>query len=165
MRRSSHSSGRWRIVARSTEQLARILDVSATAVAKAEDAGRIRRDPDGVWDVLHVVNDWRDGVHRYLQRDPSAWVDPDVELDTTMLIRKARYTGARVEFQCEAETAWHPIPDPVQRVNRRETFDVDRNIADRLGVSELNGLVPSAGFSLHVPEMTAPLAAKLVGVT
>ena len=38
--------------------------------------------------------------------------------------------------------AWQEIPDPVQRVNRGETFDVEGNIVDWLSVSELNALAP-----------------------
>jgi len=152
-------------MARSNEQLARILDVSATAVAKAEESGRITREPSGEWSVLDVVRQWREGVHRYLQRDPSPWTDPNAELDLTMLTRRARYAGARVEFQCESEKAWHVVPDPVQRVNRGETFDVEGDIVDWLSVGELNGLAPGAGYWLDVPEMTAPIVAKLAGVT
>jgi hypothetical protein len=159
------SRGQWRIVARSTEQLARILDVSATAITKAEDARRITREPDGTWDVLNVVNAWRDGVHRYLQRDPSPWIDPAVELNTTMLIRKSRYAGARVEFQCEGDTEWQEVPDPVQRVYRGDPLDPDRSIVESFLVGELNGLVPMAGYWVDVPEMVAPIVATLAGVS
>jgi hypothetical protein len=159
------SRGQWRIVARSTEQLARILDVSAAAVTKAEDAGRIAREPDGTWDVLNVVNAWRDSVHRYLQRDPSPWIDPAVELNTTMLVRKSRYAGARVEFQCEGDTAWREVPDPVQRLHRGDPLDPDRSIVESFAVGELNGLVPMAGYWVGVPEMVAPIVAKLAGVS
>jgi hypothetical protein len=159
------SRGQWRIVARSTEQLARILDVSATAISKAADAGRIARQPDGTWDVLDVVNAWRSGVRRYLQRDPSPWIDPAVELNTTMLVRKSRYAGARVEFQCEGDTEWHEVPDPVQRLYRGDPLDPDRSIVEAFAVGELNGLVPMAGYWVDVPEMVAPIVAKLAGVS
>ena len=159
------SRGRWRIVARSNEQLARILDVSATAVAKAEESGRIAREPGGEWSVLDVVRQWRDGVHQYLQRDPPPWIDPQCEPDWNMLTRKARYAGARVEVQCEGDDAWLEIPDPVQRVNRGESFDVDDSIVDWLSVGELNALAPGAGYWLSVPEITAPIVAKLTGVS
>ena len=159
------SRGRWRIVARSNEQLARILDVSATAVAKAEESGRIAREPGGEWSVLDVVRQWRDGVHQYLQRDPPPWIDPQCEPDWNMLTRKARYAGARVEVQCEGDDAWQEIPDPVQRVNRGESFDVDDSIVDWLSVGELNALAPGAGYWLSVPEITAPIVAKLTGVS
>jgi hypothetical protein len=159
------SRGEWRIVARSTEQLARILDVSATAITKAEDARRIARQPDGTWDVLDVVNAWRDSVRRYLQRDPSPWIDPRVELNVTMLIRKSRYAGARVEFKCEGDTEWGEIPDPVQRLNRGDPLDPDRSIVEAFSIGELNGLVPMAGYWIDLPEMVVPIVAKVAGVS
>jgi len=112
-----------------------------------------------------VVRQWRDGVHQYLQRDPPPWIDPQCEPDWNMLTRKARYAGARVEIQCEGEKAWQVVPDPVQRVNRGESFDVDDSIVDWLSVGELNALAPGAGYWLAVPEITAPIVAKLTGVS
>ena len=152
------SRGRWRIAARSNEQLARILDVSATAVAKAEDAGRITREPGGEWSVLAVVQAWRAGVHRYMQRDPSPWVDPGEDLNVTMLIRRARYAGGQVQFRPDGEDEWQDHRDPVARVNGGESFDPETSADDYLAVSELNGLAPGAGYWLDVPEMTATLA-------
>jgi hypothetical protein len=163
VRRSCPSEGRWRILATSTEQLARLIEVSATAITKAEREGRIHRDRDG-WSVLDVVTAWRDGVNPHLQRNPSPWVDPDVELNVTMLIRRARYSGARVELQGDGDDTWREIPDPVQRMNHGGTFDVEGSDVDWLSVAELNGLVPGAGYWLAVPEMTAPIAADLAGV-
>jgi hypothetical protein len=90
----------WRIVARSTEQLATILEVSTAAIAKAEHNGRIAREPDGVWCALAVANAWRASVQPALQRNPSQWLDPREELNVTMLIRRARYSGARIECTC-----------------------------------------------------------------
>ena len=158
------SRGRWRIVARSTEQLAKILEVSPTAITKAERLGRIARELDGAWDVLAVVQAWRAGVHRYMQRDPSPWVDPGEELNVTMLIRRARYAGGQVQFRPDGEDEWQDHRDPVARVNGGESFDPETSADDYLAVSELNGLAPGAGYWLDVPEMTAPIVATLAGV-
>jgi hypothetical protein len=156
---------RWRIVARSTEQLGRILEVSPRAITNMEAARRIPRELDGTWSVLDVVNAWRRGIESSLQRDPSPWLDPRVALNVTMLSRRARYAGARVEYRAEGDTAWHAIPDPVQRVNRGPRLDDDNSLADYLAVMELNELAPGARYWLYVPEMTAPIAAKITGAS
>jgi hypothetical protein len=43
---------------RSNRELARHLGVSETAVRRATKAGRIRREPDGAWDVARVKATW-----------------------------------------------------------------------------------------------------------
>jgi DNA-binding Lrp family transcriptional regulator len=40
--------------ATSNRELARQLGVSETAVRRAEKAGRIKREPDGAWDLAKV---------------------------------------------------------------------------------------------------------------
>jgi hypothetical protein len=158
--------GQWRIAARSTEQLARILEVSTAAIAKTQQSGRIAREPDGIWSVLDVVNAWRATVRPYLQRDPSPWIDPREELDVTMLIRRARYAGARIELRCEGDTEWREVPDPVQRINRGDDdFDIEGSAVDCLSLQELNGLVPEAGFWVGIGSMLARGGAKVAGIT
>ena len=52
----------------SNRALARQLGVSETAVRRAEKAGRIRREPDGAWDLAHVKVLWARNTDRAQQR-------------------------------------------------------------------------------------------------
>jgi hypothetical protein len=57
----------------SNRQLARQLGVSETAVRRAEKAGRIRREPDGGWDIARVKAAWADNTDEAQQRrEPGA---------------------------------------------------------------------------------------------
>jgi hypothetical protein len=147
-------------VASSNAQLAEILEVSAPAVARVEKKGIIAREPSGTWSVLDVVRAWRASVRPSLQRDPSPWVDPGEELNTTALIRRTRYAGGRVEVQDDSHGPWHEVADPVQRLNAGETF-ADEGAVDYFALSELSGLVPGSAYWVGVPEMTAGIVAKL----
>jgi hypothetical protein len=56
----------------SNRDLARQLGVSETAVRRAEKAGRIRREPDGSWDLAKVKAAWSDNTDPAQQRpEPS----------------------------------------------------------------------------------------------
>ena len=52
----------------SNRALARQLGVSETAVRRAEKAGRIRREPDGAWDLARVKALWARNTDRAQQR-------------------------------------------------------------------------------------------------
>jgi hypothetical protein len=52
----------------SNRKLARQLGVSETAVRRAEKAGRIRREPDGSWDLPKVKAAWSDNTDQAQQR-------------------------------------------------------------------------------------------------
>jgi hypothetical protein len=52
----------------SNRALARQLGVSETAVRRAEKAGRIRREPDGGWEVERVKAAWSDNTDLAQQR-------------------------------------------------------------------------------------------------
>ena len=52
----------------SNRELARQLAVSETAVRRAEKAGRIRREPDGTWDLAKVQAAWSSNTDRAQQR-------------------------------------------------------------------------------------------------
>jgi hypothetical protein len=52
----------------SNRELARQLGVSETAVRRAEKAGRIRREPDGAWDLARVKALWARNTDRAQQR-------------------------------------------------------------------------------------------------
>jgi hypothetical protein len=54
--------------ATSNRELARQLGVSETAVRRAEKAGRIRREPDGAWDLAKVKAAWSDNTDQAQQR-------------------------------------------------------------------------------------------------
>src|SRR5919106_1958463 len=57
----------------SNRDLARQLGVSETAIRRAEKAGRIRREPDGAWDLASVKAAWAGNTDPAQQRDePSA---------------------------------------------------------------------------------------------
>ena len=57
----------------SNRELARQLGVSETAVRRAEKAGRIRREPDGAWDLAKVKAAWAGNTDPAQQRgEPSA---------------------------------------------------------------------------------------------
>ena len=57
----------------SNRELARQLGVSETAVRRAEKAGRIRREPDGSWDLAKVKAAWAGNTDPAQQRaGPSA---------------------------------------------------------------------------------------------
>jgi hypothetical protein len=52
----------------SNRALARHIGVSETAVRRAEKAGRIRREPDGAWDLARVKALWARNTDRAQQR-------------------------------------------------------------------------------------------------
>jgi hypothetical protein len=52
----------------SNRALARHIGVSETAVRRAEKAGRIRREPDGTWDLAKVQAAWSSNTDRAQQR-------------------------------------------------------------------------------------------------
>jgi hypothetical protein len=52
----------------SNRELARQIGVSETAVRRAEKAGRIRREPDGAWDLARVHAAWSSNTDRAQQR-------------------------------------------------------------------------------------------------
>ena len=52
----------------SNRELARQLGVSETAVRRAEKAGRIKREPDGSWDLARVNAAWADNTDQAQQR-------------------------------------------------------------------------------------------------
>jgi hypothetical protein len=52
----------------SNRELARRLGVSETAVRRAERAGRIRREPDGSWDLAKVTAAWAGNTDHAQQR-------------------------------------------------------------------------------------------------
>ena len=52
----------------SNRALARHIGVSETAVRRAEKAGRIRREPDGAWDLARVQAAWSSNTDRAQQR-------------------------------------------------------------------------------------------------
>jgi hypothetical protein len=52
----------------SNRELARQLGVSDTAVRRAEKAGRIKREPDGSWDLTKVRAAWSDNTDQAQQR-------------------------------------------------------------------------------------------------
>jgi hypothetical protein len=52
----------------SNRELARQIGVSETAVRRAEKAGRIRREPDGAWDLASVKALWARNTDRAQQR-------------------------------------------------------------------------------------------------
>jgi hypothetical protein len=52
----------------SNRELARRIGVSETAVRRAERAGRIRREPDGSWDLAKVKAAWSDNTDQAQQR-------------------------------------------------------------------------------------------------
>jgi hypothetical protein len=54
----------------SNRGLARQLGVSETAVRRAEKTGRIRREPDGSWDLAKVKAAWADDTDQAQQRQP-----------------------------------------------------------------------------------------------
>ena len=53
---------------RSNRELARQLGVSETAVRRAEKAGRIRREPNGCWDLARVEAAWAGNIDPAQQR-------------------------------------------------------------------------------------------------
>ena len=52
----------------SNRELARHIGVSETAVRRAEKAGRIKREPDGAWDLARVKAAWARNTDRAQQR-------------------------------------------------------------------------------------------------
>ncbi|MGN7612726.1 elements of external origin [Magnetococcales bacterium HHB-1] len=56
------------MIAKTNSELARIIGVSETAVRKAEKSGRIKREPDGGWDVEKVRRQWKANTDQSKQR-------------------------------------------------------------------------------------------------
>jgi hypothetical protein len=61
---------------RSNRELARHLGVSETAVRRAEKAGRIRREPDGGWDLARVEAAWAGSTDPAQQRPKQRALKP-----------------------------------------------------------------------------------------
>ena len=85
--------------------------MSQPAVVRAEQAGRIEREPDGTWDVLRVVEDWRGNTYGTLQRPERArefrpWLDPETTLSECVwgeVKRRARAEGADVFWEDDGD--------------------------------------------------------------
>ena len=60
----------------SNRELARQIGVSETAVRRAEKAGRIKREPDGAWDLARVEAAWSRNTDRAQQRKSHAGMKP-----------------------------------------------------------------------------------------
>jgi hypothetical protein len=60
----------------SNRELARQIGVSETAVRRAEKAGRIRREPDGAWDLARVKALWARNTDRSQQRRQHGTMKP-----------------------------------------------------------------------------------------
>jgi hypothetical protein len=60
----------------SNRALARHIGVSETAVRRAEKAGRIRREPDGAWDLARVRAAWSSNTDRAQQRRQHGAIKP-----------------------------------------------------------------------------------------
>ncbi|MGN7613055.1 elements of external origin [Magnetococcales bacterium HHB-1] len=56
------------VIAKSNSALARQIGVSETAVRKAEKSGRIKREPDGSWNVAKVRRQWKANTDQSKQR-------------------------------------------------------------------------------------------------
>jgi hypothetical protein len=64
----------------SNRELARQIGVSETAVRRAEKAGRIRREPDGAWDLARVQALWARNTDRAQQRRQHGAMKPVPEV-------------------------------------------------------------------------------------
>jgi hypothetical protein len=60
----------------SNRELARQIGVSETAVRRAEKSGRIRREPDGAWDLARVKAAWARNTDRAQQRRQHGAIKP-----------------------------------------------------------------------------------------
>ena len=95
----------WKAMIETDVELARAIGVSPPAVRKAWHRGTIRREPDGRWDVLGVVQSWRANTHPGLQRPGRAlefrpWLDPCVPLEASIwaeLVRRCDAVGVEWE--------------------------------------------------------------------
>jgi hypothetical protein len=74
----------------SNRELARQLGVSETAVRRAEKAGRIKREPNGSWDLAKVKGAWSDNTDQAQQRPAS---------------------GAKQRSPKPAQAVWKPVPE------------------------------------------------------
>lgn len=95
-------------LAETDAQLARVLGVTPQAIAQTAGAERIRRTPDGWWDVFGVVEAWR--VNTTLSRPPARarWLHADVPLTlrhVAELVKRARAEGVM-------ERVWPADGDP-----------------------------------------------------
>ena len=95
----------WRALVDTDKALAQVLGVTAPAIRDAANRGKILREPDGRWDVLRVVDDWRSNTHPRLQRPERArefrpWLDPEIPLASSVwdeLVRRVDDAGAEWE--------------------------------------------------------------------
>jgi hypothetical protein len=94
----------WKALVDTDGQLARVIGVTQPAIRKAELRGRITREPDGRWDVLAVVDDWRQHTRPLLQRHGRGqfhpWLDVEVPLVRSVwaeLMKRADAAGAEWE--------------------------------------------------------------------
>jgi hypothetical protein len=134
--------------------LARVLSVSTPAIAKAERSGRIRREPNGWWEVCRVVDDWRAHTRPSLQRDAGAhrpWLDGRVSVDreplVEELIARTRMDGGTVVAQYDRGAPYREVPDPIVLLRtgtRMREPNTARPPLEEAAECELYGLVPWA---------------------
>jgi hypothetical protein len=79
-----------RILLKTNVELAEVLGVSAPAVRYAEETGKIQREPDGRWDLVYVVECWRESTNPGLQRAGRAqqfrpWLDANIPLVSSVM--------------------------------------------------------------------------------
>src|SRR5262249_54737875 len=79
--------------------LARVLGVSRPAIRDAEARGRICRAPDGSWNLINVVADWRAHTDPRLQRPARGrefrpWLDAELPLAGSILTELLRRAAA-----------------------------------------------------------------------
>jgi hypothetical protein len=89
----------------STRALARVLQVDEASVRHAERDERIRREPDGRWELWTVLDAWRDCSGWFPGRAP-AWLDPSRRVTPLMehnLVARAQAAGAEYEEDEDSE--------------------------------------------------------------
>jgi hypothetical protein len=80
----------------SNRALARHIGVSETAVRRAEKAGRIRREPDGSWDLAKVQAAWSSNTDRAQQRRQHGAMKPVPEAAVGAVRETLRESGEPV---------------------------------------------------------------------
>jgi hypothetical protein len=80
----------------SNRKLARQIGVSETAVRRAEKAGRIRREPDGSWDLAKVQAAWSSNTARAQQRRQHGAMKPVPDAAVGAVRETLRETGEPV---------------------------------------------------------------------
>ena len=151
----------------SNRELARRLGVSETAVRRAERAGRIRREPDGAWDLARVTAAWAGNTDRAQQRREHGAVKPVPEAALGAVRETLREhgepiaTGAGGMTFMQARTANEVLKAQERRVRlqrlRGELVDRARAVAQvfRLARDERDAWVNWPA------RVAAPLAAEL----